>query len=129
VSLKSNPGVAIRVWWLPPINKLPLDASHPLIKAVARANSWMEKLLSEQVASLEGYIAPKQLVFKNTRLYGPDHLAECIGYGALQPDVIFHWNHVRVILPEPRQHTGVHLSVEVIHQNEQKIAISWSRAS
>jgi hypothetical protein len=42
VSLKSSPGVAIRVWWLPPINKLPLDASHRLIKAVARANTWME---------------------------------------------------------------------------------------
>jgi hypothetical protein len=54
VSLKSSPGVAIRVWWLPPINKLPLDASHPLIKAVARANSWMERLLSGEVASLEG---------------------------------------------------------------------------
>jgi hypothetical protein len=54
VSLKSSPRVAIRVWWLPPSNKLPLDASHPLIKAVARANSWMERLLSGQVASLEG---------------------------------------------------------------------------
>jgi hypothetical protein len=57
VSLKSNPGVAIRVWWLPAINKLPLDASHPLIKAVPRANSWMERLLSGQVVSQEGLTA------------------------------------------------------------------------
>jgi hypothetical protein len=57
VSLKSSPRVAIRVWWLPPSNKLPLDASHPLIKAVPRANSSMERLLSGEVVSQEGLAA------------------------------------------------------------------------
>ena len=54
--------------------------------------------------------------FRGRGLRPADRLPKRIGYGALQPSIVLHWNKVRVIRPEPRQHVGMNVAVEVVHQ-------------
>lgn len=61
-------------------------------------------------------VVVQQLLFKDARLYRPDDFAKRIGNGTFQAVVILDGNEVRMILPEPRQHTGVNLSVKVVHE-------------
>src|SRR5713101_563592 len=64
---------------------------------------------------LEGRpIAGEQPTFKDAGFVRTDRLPERIGYGALQPSIVLHWNKVRVIRPEPGQHVGMNVAVEVV---------------
>src|SRR6267143_118420 len=66
---------------------------------------------------LEGRpIAGEQPTLKDAGFVRADRLPERIGYGALQPSIVLHWNKVRVIRPEPGQHVGMNVAVEVVHQ-------------
>src|SRR6266704_1858644 len=66
---------------------------------------------------LEGWpIAGEQPTFKDAGFVRTDRLPERIGYGALQPSIVLHGNKVRVIRPEPGQHVGMNVAVEVVHQ-------------
>src|SRR6266850_1151935 len=66
---------------------------------------------------LEGRpVAGEQPTFKDAGFVRADRLLERIGYGALQPSIVLHWNKVRVIRPEPGQHVGMNVAVEVVHQ-------------
>src|SRR5579863_1207926 len=58
----------------------------------------------------------EQLLFKNARLDRPDYLAKRIGDCGFQATVIFNGNKMRVILPQPRQHTRVNLSVKIVYE-------------
>src|SRR5881296_4503346 len=66
---------------------------------------------------LEGWpIAGEQPTFKDAGFVRADRLPERIGYGALQPSIVLHWNKVRVISPEPGQHARMDVVIEVVHQ-------------
>src|SRR2546425_11847307 len=66
---------------------------------------------------LEGRpMAGEQPTFKDAGFVRADRLPERIGYGALQPSIVLHWNKVGVIRPEPGQHVGMNVAVEVVHQ-------------
>src|SRR6266850_2423640 len=81
-----------------------------------------EKLTQSQQQRLGGRhlegrpIAGEQPIFQDAGFVRADRLPERIGYGALEPSIVLHWNEVRVIGPEPGQHVGMNVAVEVVHQ-------------
>ncbi|HEY3745770.1 MAG TPA: hypothetical protein VGL17_05975, partial [Gemmatimonadaceae bacterium] len=60
-------------------------------------------------------MAREQLFFEDAGLVCTHGLAERIRHGTFEPSVIFHWDEVRVVLTEPRQHAGVHFTIEIVH--------------
>src|SRR3989449_2076452 len=81
-----------------------------------------EKLTQSQQQRLGGRhlegrpIAGEEPTLQDAGFVRADRLPERIGYGALQPSIVLHWNKVRVIRPEPGQHVGMNVAVEVVHQ-------------
>jgi hypothetical protein len=61
-------------------------------------------------------IIGEQPRFEHTGFVPANRFPKRIGYGALKPGVVFHWNKVRVICPEPGQHVRMNFAVEVVHQ-------------
>jgi hypothetical protein len=53
---------------------------------------------------------------ENTGFSHAHRLSQRVGHGALESRIVFDWNEMRVVLPEPGKHPRVHIAGEVVHE-------------